>query len=195
MHKILLTGGAGFIGSNLAKTLLDDDRVSLVRVLDNFSTGYKQNLTELLNHPKFELIEGDITSYETCIGAMKNIDLVSHQAALGSVPRSIENPILTNQTNINGTLNVFCAAKEIGVKKIVFAASSSTYGDSETLPKIEHIIGRPLSKTIKNPAIIKIGNNNAIRINENKMSKSCPVSLEQFFRIQIYPKLLIQFQT
>ncbi len=145
MYKILLTGGAGFIGSNLAKTLLNDDRVSLVRVLDNFSTGYKQNLTEILNHPKFELIEGDITSYETCIGAMKNIDLVSHQAALGSVPRSIENPILTNQTNINGTLNIFCAAKESGVKKIIYAASSSTYGDSETLPKIEHVIGRPLS--------------------------------------------------
>jgi UDP-N-acetylglucosamine 4-epimerase len=145
MHKILLTGGAGFIGSNLAKTLINDDRVSLVRVLDNFSTGYKQNLTELLSHPKFELIEGDITNYETCLVAMKNIDLVSHQAALGSVPRSIENPLLTNQTNINGTLNIFCAAKEIGIKKIVYAASSSTYGDSESLPKIEHIIGRPLS--------------------------------------------------
>ena len=145
MHNILLTGGAGFIGSNLAKTLLNDDRVSLVRVLDNFSTGYKQNLTEILNHPKFELIEGDISNYETCLSAMNDIELVSHQAALGSVPRSIENPILTNQTNINGTLNIFCAAKEKGVKKIVYAASSSTYGDSETLPKVEHVIGRPLS--------------------------------------------------
>jgi UDP-N-acetylglucosamine 4-epimerase len=143
--RILLTGGAGFIGSNLAKKLLQDERVSRLRVLDNFSTGYRQNIDDLMQHPKFELIDGDITDFLTCEIAMRDMDIVSHQAALGSVPRSIIDPIKTNATNITGTLNVFTAAKNAGIQRIVYAASSSTYGDSETLPKIEANIGRPLS--------------------------------------------------
>lgn len=145
MSNILLTGGAGFIGSNLVRAMLDDDRVKMVRVMDNFATGYKQNLESIKAHPKFELFEGDIRNYDDCLKAMKNIQLVSHQAALGSVPRSINDPIATNETNITGTLNIFTAAKESGVKRIVYAASSSTYGDSENLPKVEDIIGKPLS--------------------------------------------------
>jgi len=145
VHNILLTGGAGFIGSNLLRALLDDERVSLVRVMDNFETGYRQNLEEIKNHPKFELFEASICDYDSCSEAMKGITLVSHQAALGSVPRSINNPIATNNTNIVGSLNLFNAAKEEGVKRIVYAASSSTYGDSKTLPKVEDKIGKPLS--------------------------------------------------
>ena len=143
--NILLTGGAGFIGSNLAKALLTNDKVSKVRVLDNFATGFRENIQDLLAHPKFELIEGDITDFATCEKAMQDIHLVSHQAALGSVPRSIVDPVNTNNTNITGTLNIFTAANNAHVKRIVYAASSSTYGDSESLPKVEHIIGRPLS--------------------------------------------------
>ncbi len=145
MHKILLTGGAGFIGSNLLRALLADDRVALVRVMDNFETGYRQNLEDVKQHPKFELVEASITDAMACEKAMQGIDLVSHQAALGSVPRSIDNPIATNETNITGTLNIFTAAKNAGVKRIVYAASSSTYGDSPSLPKVEDIIGNPLS--------------------------------------------------
>lgn len=145
MSKILLTGGAGFIGSNLTKALLADDRVTLVRVMDNFCTGYRQNLEAILSHPKFELFEADITDYTSCETAMKDIDLVSHQAALGSVPRSIEDPIRSNNTNVSGTLNIYTAAKNAGVKRIVYAASSSTYGDSASLPKVEDVIGKPLS--------------------------------------------------
>ncbi len=143
--KILLTGGAGFIGSNLTKSLLQDPRVEKLRVLDNFCTGYRQNLLAFASHPAFELIEGDITDYDTCLAAMQGMDLVSHQAALGSVPRSIADPIRSNATNISGTLNIYTAAKECGIKRVVYAASSSTYGDSKSLPKIENIIGRPLS--------------------------------------------------
>jgi UDP-N-acetylglucosamine 4-epimerase len=145
MAHVLLTGGAGFIGSNLAKALLNDERVTHLRVLDNFCTGYRQNLKDILGHPKFELMEGDITSYDTCVEAMKGITHVSHQAALGSVPRSIADPVSSNNTNITGTLHIFTAAKEAGVDRIVYAASSSTYGDSKSLPKIEDVIGRPLS--------------------------------------------------
>jgi len=143
--NILLTGGAGFIGSNLTKALLHDERVIKVRVLDNFCTGYRQNLAEIMNHPKFELMVGDITDFATCEKAMIGMDVVSHQAALGSVPRSIVDPINSNNTNITGTLNIYTAAKNANIKRIVYAASSSTYGDSESLPKIEAIIGRPLS--------------------------------------------------
>ena len=143
--NILLTGGAGFIGSNVAAALLNDERVRHLRVLDNFSTGYRKNLSRFLEHPKFELIEGDINDYDTCLQAMQGIDLVNHQAALGSVPRSIADPVLTNATNITGTLHIYTAAKEVGVKRIVYAASSSTYGDSASLPKVESVIGKPLS--------------------------------------------------
>lgn len=143
--NILLTGGAGFIGSNLCKALLEREDVNLVRVLDNFCTGYRQNIQDLFSHPKFELLEGDITHYTTCAQAMQGIDAISHQAALGSVPRSIVDPISSNATNITGTLNIYTAAKNAGIKRIVYAASSSTYGDSEALPKVEKNIGKPLS--------------------------------------------------
>lgn len=143
--NILLTGGAGFIGSNLTKALLNHESISLVRVIDNFSTGYRQNLQDILSHPKFKLIEGDITDFATCEKAMQGIELVSHQAALGSVPRSIVDPINTNVNNITGSLNIYTAAKNAGIKRIVYAASSSTYGDSQSLPKVEDSIGRPLS--------------------------------------------------
>lgn len=143
--RILVTGGAGFIGSNLVEALLVDERVTHVRVLDNLATGFKQNVAEFFEHSKFEFIEGDIRDFNTCLKACEGINLISHQAALGSVPRSIKDPLTTNAINITGTLNVFTAAKEKGVKRIVFAASSSTYGDSETLPKVEDNIGNPLS--------------------------------------------------
>lgn len=143
--KILVTGGAGFIGSNLCQALLADERVSMVRVLDNLATGSIKNIEPFLNLPGFEFINGDICNFDTCEKACRDIDLVCHQAALGSVPRSINDPVTTNAVNISGTLNVFTAAKNAGIKKMVYAASSSTYGDSQSLPKVEHIIGKPLS--------------------------------------------------
>jgi UDP-N-acetylglucosamine 4-epimerase len=143
--RILLTGGAGFIGSNLAEQLLKDKRVSGVRVLDNLSTGSKKNISDFLADPKFEFIEGDIRNYKTCLEACDKIDLISHQAALGSVPRSINDPLTTNEVNITGTLNIFTAAKEKNIKRVVYAASSSTYGDHPGLPKTEDKIGNPLS--------------------------------------------------
>lgn len=144
-QNILVTGGAGFIGSNLVEALLKDERVAKVRVLDNLSNGFYKNLKEFEGKTNFEFIEGDIREYQTCLEACKNIDLVSHQAALGSVPRSIKDPITTDSVNIGGTLNMFNAVKETQVKRIVFAASSSTYGDSIGLPKVEDKIGKPLS--------------------------------------------------
>lgn len=144
-QNILITGGAGFIGSNLVEALLKDERVGIVRVLDSFVTGFKKNLVEFHSNERFELVEGDITDFDTCLKACRNINLISHQAALGSVPRSIAAPLITNDVNITGTLNIFEAAVKMGIKRVVFAASSSTYGDSENLPKVEHIIGKPLS--------------------------------------------------
>lgn len=143
--SILITGGAGFIGSNLAEALLADERVAKVRVLDNLSNGFRRNIEEFMGRNDFEFIEGDIRDYDTCVKACEGMDLVSHQAALGSVPRSIKDPITTDQVNTGGTLNMFNAVKDSKVERIVFAASSSTYGDSEGLPKVEHIIGKPLS--------------------------------------------------
>ena len=143
--RILVTGGAGFIGSNLAVQLLKDKRVSFVRVLDNLSTGYRKNISALFDHPGFEFVEGDIREYAACLKACSDIDLISHQAALGSVPRSINDPLTTNAVNITGTLNIFSAAKEKNIKRVVYAASSSTYGDHPGLPKQEDQIGRPLS--------------------------------------------------
>lgn len=143
--RVLVTGGAGFIGSNLVAQLLKDKRISFIRVLDNLSTGYEQNIAALLRHPGFEFMKGDIRDYETCLKACNDIDLVSHQAALGSVPRSINDPLTTNDVNITGTLNVFTAAKEKNIRRVVYAASSSTYGDHPGLPKQEDQIGRPLS--------------------------------------------------
>ena len=145
MQNVLVTGGAGFIGSNIVASLLIDPRVSKVRVLDNLSTGFLHNIQEFFNNPKFEFIEGDIRDFDTCLKATEGIQLITHQAALGSVPRSIKDPITTNEVNIGGTLNIFNAAVQNKVKRVVFAASSSTYGDSQGLPKVEHIIGKPLS--------------------------------------------------
>lgn len=144
MH-ILVTGGAGFIGSNLVEKLLQDKRIKLVRVLDNLATGSFDNIKEFATHPTFEFIEGDIRDYSSCEKACDNIDLISHQAGLGSVPRSIKDPLTTNDVNITGTLNIFLAAKEKKIKRVVYAASSSTYGDHPGLPKTEDKIGQPLS--------------------------------------------------
>jgi UDP-N-acetylglucosamine/UDP-N-acetylgalactosamine 4-epimerase len=143
--RILVTGGAGFIGSNLVEKLLADERVSFVRILDNLATGSLKNFASFSNNPKFEFIEGDIRNFETCLAVCENIDAITHQAALGSVPRSIKDPLTTNEVNITGTLNVFTAAKEKGIKRVVYAASSSTYGDHPGLPKLEDKIGNPLS--------------------------------------------------
>lgn len=143
--KILVTGGAGFIGSNLVEALLHDDRVTHVRVLDNLATGKMENIREFEGHAKFEFMEGDIRDFNTCVQACEGIDRISHQAALGSVPRSIADPVTSNAVNVSGTLNIFTAAKETGIKRVVYAASSSTYGDNPDLPKQEDKIGNPLS--------------------------------------------------
>ncbi len=144
-RHILITGGAGFIGSNLTEALLSDSRVGTVRILDNLETGYEENIKEFYGNPKFEFINGDIRNFDDCLNACKGIDLVCHQAALGSVPRSINNPLASHAANATGTLNMFRACVEANIKKIVFASSSSVYGDNEALPKKEHIFGKPLS--------------------------------------------------
>jgi len=141
--RVLVTGGAGFIGSNLVDELLGQDNE--VVCLDNFSNGKRENIAGYLDHPAFTLIEGDIRNLETCHKACSGIDYVLHQAALGSVPRSINDPILSTEVNIMGFLNMLVAARDAKVKRFVYAASSSTYGDSETLPKVEDKIGKPLS--------------------------------------------------
>lgn len=144
-YRLLITGGAGFIGSNLVEYFLKDDRVSLVRILDDLSNGYYSNIEEFEDHPKFEFIKGDICDYQTCLKATKGIDKITHQAALGSVPRSIENPMRSTEVNILGTVNIMHAAKENGVERVILACSSSTYGDHPGLPKVEDKIGKPLS--------------------------------------------------
>ena len=153
--KLLITGGAGFIGANLVEHFLKDERISLVRVLDDLSNGYYENIAEFEDHPKFEFIKGDITNYNTCLKACEGIDKISHQAALGSVPRSIENPIRTNEVNVGGALNMLYAAKECGAERIILAFSSSTYGDHPELPMLEHKIGRPLSPYAVSKAAIE----------------------------------------
>lgn len=142
--KFLVTGGAGFIGSNLVEYLLKHNAGG-VTVLDNFSTGFKKNLTQLPHQDKLTILEGDIRNLEDCQKALVGVDYVFHQAALGSVPRSIDDPITTNSVNVSGFLNVLVAAKDAKVKRLVYAASSSVYGDSPILPKKEEIIGAPLS--------------------------------------------------
>lgn len=143
--RFLVTGGAGFIGSNLVAYLLKYG-AKKVRVLDNLSNGYKKNIESFLAHPSFEFIEGDIRDLATCKKALEDIDYVSHQAALGSVPRSINDPITSNDVNVSGFLNMLVAQKDSqSVKRLVYAASSSTYGDSKSLPKVENVIGKPIS--------------------------------------------------
>ncbi len=141
--KILVTGAAGFIGSNLCEELIKIG--STVVALDNFATGHKKNLSAIENHPNFTFIEGDIRNLDDCNKACKDVDYVLHQAALGSVPRSINDPITSNEVNINGFLNMLVASRDAGVKRFIYAASSSTYGDSKALPKVEDKIGKPLS--------------------------------------------------
>jgi UDP-N-acetylglucosamine 4-epimerase len=143
--KVLVTGGAGFIGSNLVHALMTDDRVTAVKVLDNLDTGRFANISAFKNHSKFEFIEGDIRNYAICLGAAEGIDIISHQAALGSVPRSVKDPITTHEVNATGTLNIFNAARENKIRRVVYAASSSTYGDHPDLPKVEDKIGSPIS--------------------------------------------------
>lgn len=140
----LVTGGAGFIGSNIVEYLMRYG-AGRVRVLDNFSTGYMENIEPFFSRPEFTLIEGDIRDLDTCRRAMDGIDYVLHQAALGSVPRSINDPITSNDVNVSGFLNMLVAARDAGIKKMVYAASSSTYGDHPGLPKVEEKIGNPLS--------------------------------------------------
>ena len=142
-ETILITGGAGFIGSNLTEYFLEKGYT--VRCLDNFATGHRHNVAPFLSNKNYTLIEGDIRNIDTCREAVAGADYVLHQAALGSVPRSIKDPITSNDVNVSGFLNMLVAARDTNVKRFVYAASSSTYGDSESLPKVEDVIGRPLS--------------------------------------------------
>lgn len=143
--KVLVTGGAGFIGSNLCEYLLQNGY--RVRCIDNFATGKWQNVVPLIDKfpDMFEMLVGDIRNIDDCRKAVDGIEYVFHEAALGSVPRSIKDPVTTNEVNIGGFLNMLVAARDAGVRRFIFAASSSTYGDSSTLPKVEDIIGKPLS--------------------------------------------------
>lgn len=143
MKKILVTGGAGFIGSNLIEDLLE--RKYQVICLDNLSTGFAENVEQFLSHQHFQFVEGDILDYQLLLKLTKGVFAVSHQAALGSVPRSINDPITSNRVNVEGTLNIFKSCVDNHVQRVVYAASSSTYGDSKELPKKEHNIGKPLS--------------------------------------------------
>ncbi len=142
--SFLVTGGSGFIGSNIVEYLIKYN-AGKVRVIDNLSTGFKNNIATYLASPTFEFLEEDICNYESCLKACDGIDYILHQGALGSVPRSIKNPIDSNKVNVEGTLNIFFAAKEKKVKRIVYASSSSVYGNSKELPKTEDRIGKPLS--------------------------------------------------
>lgn len=142
-ERVLVTGAAGFIGSNLVEDLLNNNNV--VVGLDNLSTGFLKNLEHMLDHPNFTFIEGDIRDLSVCKNVCNNINIVLHQAALGSVPRSLADPISTNEVNISGFLNMLVAARDAKVKRFVYASSSSVYGDSPVLPKIENNVGLPLS--------------------------------------------------
>lgn len=142
-YHILVTGGAGFIGSNLCEALVKNG--NKVTCLDNFATGHKKNIAYLLKDPNFVLVEGDIRNLDDCKKACEDVDYVLHQAALGSVPRSINDPITSNDVNVSGFLNMLVAARDSEVKRFIYAASSSTYGDSKNMPKVEDVIGKPLS--------------------------------------------------
>lgn len=143
VKSILITGGAGFIGSNLCEYFLSKGHQ--VTCLDNFATGHRHNLKDFMENPNFRLMEGDIRDLSDCHKAVQDVDYVLHQAALGSVPRSIKDPVTTNDVNVSGFLNMLVAARDAKVKRFVYAASSSTYGDSQGLPKVEDVIGKPLS--------------------------------------------------
>lgn len=143
--KVLVTGGAGFIGSNLVEVLLQNENVSFVRVLDNLATGLLSNIQEFMGHPKFEFLQGDIRNAEDCNKACAGIDVISHQAALGSVPRSIADPMTSHDVNVNGFLNILEAARANNITRMVYASSSSVYGDSEISPKKEDVVGKVLS--------------------------------------------------
>ncbi len=143
--KVLVTGGAGFIGSHLADALANDKRIREVRILDNLATGAIKNIQHLQGLPHVKFIEGDIRNFNTCVDATKGVDFITHQAALGSVPRSVKDPLTSNEVNVTGTLNIFTAAKDNGVRRVVYASSSSAYGDHPALPKKEDITGKPLS--------------------------------------------------
>jgi UDP-N-acetylglucosamine 4-epimerase len=142
-RKVLITGGAGFIGSNLVESMLNSG--NYVVCLDNFSTGKRENLNGFINNPDFKLIEGDIRNYPDCEKSVRGIDFVFHQAALGSVPRSIKDPVTSTDVNIGGFVKMLYASKEANVKRFIYAASSSTYGDHPDLPKVEDKIGKPMS--------------------------------------------------
>lgn len=141
--KLVITGGAGFIGSNLCEYFITKNYK--VTCFDNFATGHRHNIQTLLQNENFTFLEGDIRNLEDCKKAVQGADYVLHQAALGSVPRSLQDPVTTNEVNVNGFLNMLVASRDAGIKRFIYAASSSTYGDSESLPKVEHIIGKPLS--------------------------------------------------
>lgn len=153
--KILITGGAGFIGSNIVEHLVESG-VMKIRILDNLSTGNKKNIEPFVHHSHVEFMYGDITNLETCRKAVKDMDVVCHQAALGSVPRSINDPLSSHLSNVNGFLNVLIAAKEEGIKRIVYASSSSVYGDHPSLPQVEENTGRVLSPYAATKAIDEI---------------------------------------
>lgn len=143
--KVLVTGGAGFIGSNLVEVLLENESISLVRVLDNLATGHKENIQEFEGNPRFEFMLGDTRNPEDCNKACAGIDVISHQAALGSVPRSIADPMTSHDVNVNGFLNILEAARANKITRMVYASSSSVYGDSEISPKKEDVVGKILS--------------------------------------------------
>ena len=143
--KIIVTGGAGFIGSNIVETLIQREDISKVTVFDNLSTGFERNIQPFFAHPKFNYVHGDITEIQTCIEVCAGADAVCHQAALGSVPRSILHPMATHQANVDGFVNMLEAARREGVKRFVYASSSSVYGDAAYSPKTEAQLGTPLS--------------------------------------------------
>ena len=153
--NVLITGGAGFIGSNLVGRFLKDPRIGLVRVLDNLSNGSIENINEYFDDASFEFVEGDIRDYSTCLISLEGIDIVSHQAALGSVPRSIKDPKTTVEVNVLGTANFLQACTEMSISRIILAFSSSTYGDHPDLPKLESVIGNPLSPYAVSKAAIE----------------------------------------
>ena len=182
---ILITGGAGFIGSNLCDYFLQKGYT--VICLDNFATGHRHNIAPFLTHEKFRLIEGDIRDLATCQEAVIGVDFVLHQAALGSVPRSIKDPITSNEVNVSGFLNMLVASRDAGVKRFIYAASSSTYGDSESLPKVEDVIGKPLSPY----AITKYVNELYAEIFSASYPGLCAVHVSGMYAKQCLPHHLV----